>query len=225
MLDIRLLLSVYSEAISAEFSKLVGLEIFTLLGFLAVYFGINKKLRLYDNLHFLGYARPLVVLVPSTILAVPFGMISIYKGIAAIVVYFILFWVVTTEVVVRGVIALFTAIVAGGASWFVCMKISPSNALVTIIVPGLIGFISMLATYSIVLKSSWFGERCPHCTTRGSVNTRQVGKAFLGTTSERSSQNGDATIVYYNKYLITYENNCLSCSQTWISTSETKERC
>ncbi len=225
ILNLRLLFSVYTEAFSADLPKLIGLEILILLAVLAVYFGINMKWRLYDNLHFLGYARTLAVLIPSTILAVPFGMLSVYKGIAAIVAYFILFWVLTTEVAVRWSIALITAIITGLLSWFICMKIFPSDALVTIGIPGLIGFIFLTATHSGVSKSSWFGERCPHCTTRGSVDTRQVGKGFLGTTSEKSSQNGEGSIVYYNKYLITYQNTCGFCDETWTSTSETRERC
>jgi len=222
---LKLLFSVYTDVFSADLPKLIGLEILILLAVLAVYFGINMKWRLYDNLHFLGYARTLAVLVPSTILAVPFGMLSVYKGIAAIAVYFILFWVLTTEVAVRWSVALITAIITGLLAWFICIKILPSDDLVTIGIPGLIGFIFLNATYAVISKSSWFGERCPHCVTRGSVDTRQVGKGFLGTTSERSSQNGEGSIVYYNKYLITYQNTCGFCNEAWISTSETRERC
>ena len=75
ILNLRLLFSVYTEAFSADLPKLIGLEILILLAVLALYFGINMKWRLYDNLHFLGYARTLAVLVPATILAVPFGML------------------------------------------------------------------------------------------------------------------------------------------------------
>jgi hypothetical protein len=82
----------------------------------------------------------------------------------------------------------------------------------------------LVGIFAVLSKSSWLGERCPHCTTRGSLDTRQVGKDFLGTTSERSTGSGNNASIYYNKYLITYQTSCGSCTQTWISTSETKEQ-
>ena len=222
--NINTVFSVYNEAFCVGLIKLIGLEVLTLLLFLGVYISINSKWRLHDNLHFLGSARTLIVLVPATILAVPFGIITIYKGLGAFIIYFTLLWVLTTEVAVRWSIAVLAAAVIGLITWFICTKISPTNVLVTVGIPSGIGFITLVATFSGVSKSSWLGERCPHCTTRGSVKTKQVGKDFLGTTSERSTDSGNNSIIYYNKYLITYQNSCGSCTQSWISTSETKER-
>jgi hypothetical protein len=204
--------------------KLIGLEIMALIVILGLYFAINRKWRLYDGLHFLGRARTLVVLVPATLLSVPFGMLTIYKGLGGLAVYFLLLWILTTEVVVRGAIALVAAIIAGAITHFICKKIYPENSLVTVGIPGLLGFITMIGTYIGVAKSSWLGERCPHCTTRGTVDTEQIGKDFLGTTSETSNLYGDNRLVFYNKYLITEQHTCRSCGQVWRSTRETKER-
>ena len=221
--NIDSLSSVYSSA-AADMPKLIGLEIMALIVILGLYFAINQKWRLYDGLHFLGRARTLAVLVPATLLAVPFGMLTIYKGMGAFAVFFMLIWILTTEVVVRGAIALVAAVVAGGFTYFICKKISPDNSIVTVGIPGVAGFVTVIGTYLGVAKSSWLGERCPHCTTRGAVDTQQVGKDFLGTTSETSNLYGDNRLVFYNKYLITEENTCRSCTQVWRSTRETKER-
>ena len=221
--NIDSLTSVFSAAMG-DMPKLVGLEVMALIVVLGLYFAINMKWRLYDGLHFLGRARTLVVLVPATLLAVPFGLLTVYKGLGAFAVFFVLIWILTTEVVVRGAIALLAAVLVGWLAYFICKKISPDNSLVTVGIPGLLGFITMIGAYLGVAKSSWLGERCPHCTTRGAVDTQQVGKDFLGTTSETSNLYGDNRLVFYNKYLITEENTCRSCAQVWRSTRETKER-
>lgn len=215
--------SVYASA-AADMPKLIGLEVMALIAVLGLYFAINSKWRLYDGLHFLGRGRTLAVLVPATLLAVPYGLLSIYKGLGALAVIFTIIWVLTTEVVVRGAIALVAAILVGAVSHFICKKISPDNGLVTAGIPGLLGFMTIIGTYMGVAKSSWLGERCPHCTTRGTVDTEQVGKDFLGTTSETSNLYGDNRLVFYNKYLITEQHTCRSCGQVWRSTRETKER-
>jgi hypothetical protein len=222
--NIEELFSVYSSAFHAGIPKLIGLELMALIIILGVYFAVNSKRRLYDDLHFLGSLRTLVVLVPSIILSVPFGMITIYKGIGALVVIFILLWVLTTEFIVRWLIGLLIGLIAGFISWFICNKIAPQNNLVYLGIPCLIAFATMIATQVYLSNSSWLGVRCPHCSTRGSVNTRQIGKQFLGSTSEHENNNGTTRITTYNKYLITMENSCVSCSQTWVTTSETKER-
>jgi len=215
---------VYSSAFQAGIPKFVGLELMALIFILGIYLAVNKKWRLYNNLHFLGSFRTLVVLVPSIILSVPFAMVSIYKGIGAVVVIFILIWTLTTELIVRVLIALLIGLFAGFVSWIICYKINPQNNYVYLGIPCLIGFAALIAIQVYLSNSSWLGVRCPNCSTRGSITTRQIGKQFQGSISEQDNNNGNTRIITYNTYLITLENSCVSCSHTWVTTRETKER-
>jgi len=216
--NINILISTLADSVS-DIPKFIGLEVLAQIVILGTYFAINQKWQLYNSLHLLGRARTIIALVPATFLAVPFGMITIYEGIGAFFITFLLIWILTTEIAIRGIIALIASFITGGAAHFICSEISPNNSIVTVGIPGLLGFLTLIGTSHLIAKSSWLGVRCPHCTTRGTVNSVQVGKDFLGTTTEIINNRR----VVYNQYFITEENKCSHCMHTWRSTRETKE--
>jgi len=90
-------------------------------------------------------------------------------------------------------------------------------------VPIITGLISIVWCYQALCKSSSIGERCPACSTRGTLSSFQSEKQFLGTVTKQNT--GGTTGVYktYNKYLVTTTHSCSSCGHAWDTTCETEE--
>jgi hypothetical protein len=173
----------------------------------------------------MGRYRTWLLLGTSTLVAVPFffGQVPA-NGIIAFAVTFLAVYVMTVEFVIR----LGLSLAAGGLAFGIAVGIGlllfkdKDSQGIVMVVAGAIALAAIIWCYKWL--APWLAERCPKCTTRGTINSEEIDKQFLGSTSERSNLYGDNRLVFYNKYRITYLNSCYVCGEQWQSTSESKER-
>lgn len=197
-----------------------------------------------NNLHILGRLRwPIVFLFTAILTIVLHNYLSnhVYPddlrqsaiwlriGITCIG-SFLFALIVTTEFIIRVIIAFFPAAIVAGILGFLTYfgidafskgQTERNDLFVWALgAGGLSGLIAWIIFYQRLDNSSWIGTRCPSCQIRGKLSHSQIGKEFIGDTYERS---GNET-KRYNKYLITTLHECSSCGHSWQTTSESKER-
>lgn len=181
-----------------------------------------------DNPHILGKLRAPIWLAVGAIVGFMSWQSSdnAVRGLIMAAVGAAAGWLATTEIFIKAALSGVVAVISAFLSYKAMRMAFPNDTTTAFpyIVPGVVGIGLWGLGYLKLDKSSWIGTPCPQCRTRGTVDSEQVGKDFLGTTSETSNLYGDNRTVFYNKYLVTYLNSCSACGEQWQSTSETKER-
>lgn len=143
---------------------------------------------------------------------------------------FLFAFIVTTELIIRAIIAFLLAAIIGTILGFITyfgieafskgQTKADDLRMWGIIAGGLSGFVAWTIFYTHLDSSSWIGTRCPSCQIRGKLSHSQIGKDYLSDTHVGS---GSQT-TRYNKFLITTLHECSSCGHSWQSTSEHQER-
>lgn len=206
-----------------------------------------------NNLHVLGRLRWPIVLLLTVVMTVVLHNIllqNVYSddlkssaiwlrmGITCLGVFLFL-RIITTELMIKVVIAFFPALAIGGIisviayfgidAFFEGRGGQKEHLIVwSALSGGLALLIAWGRIYQRLDQSSWIGTRCPSCFVRGNLTSNEIGKEYIGTERSKDLSGipnmGKSENKIYNKYFITTLHECSSCGHSWQTTSESRER-